>query len=148
MEDNNKDILIQGGTESILFVDDEEILNETVKDILNNLGYKVTVFTDSIKALDAFKKAPDSFDLVITDQTMPILNGLELSKQLLRARQDIPIILCTGYSKLANKEKALKAGIKGFLKKPIHKEDLAYKIRYILDTEHPGGTMHRGITTS
>jgi hypothetical protein len=49
---------------------------------------------------------------------------------------------------LVNEEKALKAGIKGFLKKPILKNDLAYKIRYILDKEHPGGTMHRGITTS
>jgi len=135
MEDNEKGMIIQGGTESILFVDDEEILNDTVKNILNDLGYNVTAFMDSKKALDTFKKAPESFDLVITDQTMPVLNGFELSKKLLRIRQNIPIILCTGYSKLVNKDKVLKAGIKGFLKKPIIKNDLANKIRYILDTK-------------
>ncbi len=146
IEDDNKGMIIQGGTESILFVDDEEIINDVVKDILCDLGYKVTGFTDSIKALDTFKKTPESFDLVITDQTMPVLNGLELSKELLRIRQDIPIILCTGYSKLVNEENAIKAGIKGFLMKPIRRQDLAHKIRYILDKEQSKGTMHRGIT--
>ncbi len=138
IEEDDKDIIIKGGTESILFVDDEESLNDVVQNILSDLGYKVTAFTSSIKALDAFKKAPESFDLVITDQTMPIINGLELSKKLLQTRQNIPIILCSGYSKLINKDKVFKAGIKGFLKKPIRKKDLTNKIRYILDTEHQG----------
>ena len=132
-EDTDESMVIQGGTESILLVDDEEILKDVIKDLLSSLGYKVTAFMNGINALDAFRKAPESFDIVITDQTMPDINGLELSKELLHIRQSIPIILYTGYSKLVDEDKALKSGIKGFLNKPISRNDLAYKIRYILD---------------
>ncbi len=131
--DHDVGVIIQGGTERILFVDDEEALSVMVTDMLGNLGYKVSAFTDSMKALRTFEEAADSFDLVITDQTMPGLSGLELSKKLFQIRKDIPIILCTGFSKTIEEENVLDTGIKGFFMKPFHRKDLAYKIRYILD---------------
>ena len=87
-----------GGTERVLFVDDEEILVELWGDILENLGYTVTATTESAKALEIFLSRPDRFDLVITDMTMPGMTGIDLSKEILGLRPAIPIILCTGFS--------------------------------------------------
>ncbi|MCP4678337.1 MAG: response regulator [Deltaproteobacteria bacterium] len=131
--DYDKGTILKGGDESILFVDDERELNEMTTTMLSDLGYKVSAFPDSVKALRAFEEAADSFDLVITDQTMPAMSGMELSKELIRIRNDIPIILCTGFSKTVNDKDAIAAGIKGYCMKPLRKKDLAYKIRTILD---------------
>jgi CheY-like chemotaxis protein len=100
---------LEHGTERILLVDDEQVISDMATDLLTNLGYNVTVFNDPIRALKAFSENPDSFDVVITDQTMPNMSGLDLAKELLDIKTDIPIILCTGYSKLVDEEKALAA---------------------------------------
>jgi CheY-like chemotaxis protein len=83
------------GNERILFVDDEEMLANIGSILLESLGYKVTKKVAAPEALDTFRANPENFDLVITDQTMPDLTGVELSTELLRIRPDIPIILCT-----------------------------------------------------
>ncbi|MFW5775113.1 MAG: ATP-binding protein, partial [Chitinivibrionales bacterium] len=124
---------ICGGNERILFVDDEVVLCEMFKEMLTNLGYKVSVCTDSKEAFEVFRQSPHDFDLVITDQTMPELTGLELSEMLLQIRKNIPVILCTGYSKLVDKQSAHRAGIKAFCTKPLRMNDIAYHIRLILD---------------
>ena len=121
------------GSEKILFVDDEKTLGEMAKDMLGGLGYKVTVFDDSLQALEKFQENPEIFDLVITDQTMPDMTGIELSRKILKIRKDIPIILCTGYSKQVDEEKALELGIKKFLLKPFDKRTLSRAIRSTLD---------------
>ena len=131
--DKSKEIEIQGGTEKILFVDDEEFIVCMNEASLGALGYHVTSFTDSWKALRAFQKDPMAFDLVITDQTMPNLTGLELAEEILDTRKDIPIILCTGYSRLVNREMAIAVGIKDFVMKPIRRHDIAFRIRKVLD---------------
>ena len=122
------------GTERILFVDDEKELVDMVKRILEQLGYHTVARTDAIAALDTFRSVPNNFDLVITDMTMPNMTGDILSKEIKRIRPDIPIILCSGFSPLINKEKAKNLGIKDFLMKPLAINDLAKAIRDVLDS--------------
>jgi len=124
---------IPGGTERVLFVDDEDLLVELAHDLLESLGYRVTAVTDSAQALRIFSSDPSSFDLVITDQIMPGLTGINLARHLLGIREDIPIILCTGHSATVSPEVAQEAGIRAFVMKPLSKEDLAEVIRAVLD---------------
>ena len=124
---------LRTGNERILFVDDEKALVDMVIQMLERLGYKVIARTSSIDALEVFRAQPDKFDLVITDQTMPNMTGAELSKELMRIRPDIPIILCTGYSELITEDKAKSMGIREFVMKPLVARDLAQTIRKVLD---------------
>ena len=122
------------GEERILFVDDEQAICSMGSRMLARLGYQVTVSTSSLEALALFQAKPQSFDLVITDMTMPNLNGDKLAAELLRVRADIPIILCTGYSKTITEQKASTIGIKALAMKPLTIVDLSQTIRKILDT--------------
>ena len=123
------------GSEHILFVDDETILAEMAKMMLEQLGYRVTVRSNSLEALTTFQNHPDLFDLVITDQTMPGMTGMDLARRLLRLRPDLPIILCTGYSALISKEEASAHGIREFALKPLTRKDMALLIRKVLNKE-------------
>ena len=125
--------LIPVGNEHILFVDDEEMLAEMGKHMFERLGYRVTMRTNSIEALVVFQNQPDAFDLVVTDQTMPGMTGIDLARRMMQIRPDMPIILCTGYSGQVSKEKAMSLGIKGFAMKPLARKDIAALIRKILD---------------
>jgi len=124
---------IQGGTERILLVDDEEAILTMEKLMLERLGYPVTSRTSSLEALEAFRTNPDKFDLIITDMQMPNMSGDKLSAELTKIRPDIPILLCTGFSETMSEEKAASLGIKGFILKPIVMKDLFQKIREVLD---------------
>ena len=122
-----------GGKERILFVDDEEFLVELGKTMLGRLGYEVTAMTNSPEALKSFSDNPSQFDLVIADQSMPGITGINLAKELLQIRADIPVILCTGHSDSISTEEAAAAGIRQFLMKPLTKSELAQAIRSVLD---------------
>ncbi len=124
---------VPGGTEKILLIDDEETIIRMENKVLQRLGYQITSCTDSIKALEVFSSSPGKFDLVITDFAMPDMPGDKLAAKLIEIRSDIPILLCTGYSKPMSEAKAISMGIKGFLNKPIGKRNLALKIREVLD---------------
>lgn len=124
---------LPAGSERILFVDDELPVVETGKHVLETLGYNVTTRTSSVEALELFKVKPNSFDLVITDMTMPNMTGDKLAKELLDIRSDIPIIICTGYSSLINKEKAEDMGIRAYIMKPMLKSEIAQAIRTALN---------------
>ena len=89
-----------------------------------------------MEALDIFRKAPNTFDLVITDHTMPDLTGMDLALELLNIRATIPIILCTGYNETVSSELARKAGIKAFLMKPLANREMAEAIRRVLNAEN------------
>jgi PAS domain S-box-containing protein len=128
---------IPTGDEHILFVDDEDVLVEAGNDMLKRLGYRVTSATSSLEALEIFRDQPDSFDLVITDQTMPNMTGAALSQEIKNIREDVPIILCTGFSEIINEEKAKKLGLDAFVLKPIILRDMANTIRQILDLKTP-----------
>lgn len=112
---------IYSGKGNILFVDDEELLICLGKDMLERLGYDVTVRQSSIDALSTFQNDPYAFDVVITDQTMPGITGADLSRRILQIRPDIPIILCTGHSNLVDEVSAKSIGIKEFVMKPLAK---------------------------
>jgi CheY-like chemotaxis protein len=125
--------MIPVGTERILFVDDEIMLAEMGRTMLERLGYSVTIETSSSRALAAFTSRPDDFDLVITDQTMPGMTGIDLCGGLRKIRADIPIILCTGYSSIISEEQARNRGIQGFVRKPLARKEFATLIRKVLD---------------
>ena len=124
---------LPGGNERILFVDDEAPLADIGKHMLERLGYSVVAKTCPKEALETFTEKPGDFNLVITDMTMPHMNGDMFAGKIMQIRSDIPVILCTGYSDLINKEKALERDIKDFLMKPHSIKDLATTIRRVLD---------------
>jgi PAS domain S-box-containing protein len=124
---------IPTGNEKILFIDDEERVAEMAKDMLERLGYHVTVRTNSSEALGTFQNFTNQFDLVITDQTMPGMTGTDIAKRMLQIRHDIPIILCTGYSAIISEEEAKSFGIREYALKPLSKKNLAELIRKVLD---------------
>jgi PAS domain S-box-containing protein len=126
------DETIPTGSERILFVDDEEALVEMGEDILAELGYEVTSRTSSRQALSLIREEPSRFDLVITDQTMPELTGIDLAREILSVRADIPIIMCTGFSHMVDADKAKAAGIRAFAMKPLTKKEIAKTIRQVL----------------
>jgi PAS domain S-box-containing protein len=132
--ENTSPIDIPKGNERILLVDDEELVLRSERDMLVSLGYRVISFTKSDAALKLFHTQPDEFDLVITDQAMPTMTGITLSRKLLQTRQDIPIILCTGFSEAVDEDKARAEGIREFVMKPFTTKEMADTIRRVLDT--------------
>ena len=124
---------IQTGVERILFVDDEVPIGEMSSAILRRLGYSVTNRTSSVEALALFRSNPNDFDLVVSDMTMPNMTGDKLAIELMRIRPDIPVILCTGYSKQISDKTASDIGIKALIYKPITKSDLAKIVRKAID---------------
>lgn len=129
------DEVLTKGHERILFIDDEEILAKMGKEMLERLGYSVTVRSSSLEALATFQNNPDKFDAVITDQTMPGMTGSDLARRMLQIRPDLPIILCTGYSVLIDEDSAKGIGIKEFALKPLTRKTIARLIRNVLDSK-------------
>lgn len=127
------EILPQHGRESILIVDDEQMIVEMNKMLFSQLGYTVFATTDPVKALERFTSSPGDFDIVITDQTMPKVTGEELARQMLQIRPDLPIVLCTGYSEKMDETHCRKLGITKLISKPVDTAYLSYLVRQILD---------------
>ena len=119
--------------ETILLVDDEEIIVDVTSQILERLGYVVVTKTNSIDALEVFQKNPDKFDLVITDQIMPNMTGTQLSEKLIAIRPDIPVILCSGFSENVSPEEIKRIGIREFIPKPISRWEITSIIQAILE---------------
>jgi PAS domain S-box-containing protein len=121
------------GNEKILFVDDEELMVNMGKQILERLGYQVETKMNSVDALELFRSKSDQFDLVITDMAMPQMDGDKLVKEILKTRPEIPIILCTGFSEKVSEENAKELGIRAFATKPLIIQDFAVTVRQVLD---------------
>ena len=138
--DRQPEHLDTGGNEHILFVDDEEVLVYLGKAILESLGYQVTGCSGSSEALDIFQEMPHQFDLVITDYTMPDMNGEALAHALRQIRPGIPIILCTGLSDVNTAERAQALGLNAVVLKPWTSQDLGMKIRQVLAHRPTEGT--------
>jgi PAS domain S-box-containing protein len=122
------------GQEHILLVDDEKQIAQMIEKMLTKLGYRVSAYTDSQQALNAFEKEPMQFGLVISDLTMPELTGDRLATELFAIRADIPIILCTGFSELITADEAKALGIRQLINKPVVMTQLAEVVRQVLDT--------------
>ncbi len=120
------------GRERILLVDDEEVIVRMAKEMLERLGYEVVPCTGSMQAAELFRAAPNEFDLVISDLTMPGMSGMELAKELKSLRPDLPFILCTGFSEAITEQAVTEAGIEALLIKPIRRSTIAGAIRKVL----------------
>jgi len=124
---------LPSGDEKILCVDDEAEVLEVEKEMLSRQGFDVTVTTSSREALDIFRSEPDRFDLVISDQTMPEMSGLELAKELIRIKVDVPIIIATGYSNKISEQNIKELGIRKVCLKPLNQMQLLRSVREVLD---------------
>lgn len=109
----------------VLFVDDEQALATLAERALPVYGCEPVVFTDPCDALDAFKAAPDGFDALVTDLSMPRLTGLELSAALRELRPELPVVLTSGYLTPENEAEARRQGIEAIIAKPCSIDDLA-----------------------
>ncbi len=132
VDENANQEPIPTGTEHVLVVDDEDMVSTLLQRMLEELGYRVSRFDNSLRALTFIKQDTTAFDVLITDMTMPNLTGLELAQKALAIRQNLPVILCTGYSELISKEQAQAAGIRGYLMKPVAMRELGKLIRKVL----------------
>jgi len=124
---------IPRGSESILVVDDDVDVCEMTADVLKSQGYDAAGISHANGALRLFSLDPQRFSLVITDQVMPGMTGLELSRELLKLREDLPIILSTGYSQKISVEDARAAGVSEIITKPISVDELGILVRNLLD---------------
>lgn len=122
------------GNERILLVDDEAFIVDIAKEMLEILGYNITATGSSPEALKWFDQAPDNFDLIITDQTMPKMTGTDLAERIQNIRADIPIILCTGYSEEIIAERNESRNIKAVIMKPFIIQEMALIVRKVLDS--------------
>lgn len=121
------------GKERILLVDDEAAVAELGKDMLERLGYSVTAISNSLEAFEMFENDPDRFDIILSDQTMPGMTGVQLVEAILKIKPGMPIILCSGFSNQVSEDEAMEIGISGFCMKPFVLEDIAKLIRSALD---------------
>jgi PAS domain S-box-containing protein len=121
------------GNEHILLVDDEETILRMEKKMLERMGYRVSICSNSLEALELFRSSSDAYDLVITDMTMPDLTGEKFAAELKQIRKEIPVILCTGFSSKTSSGSTESLGVDGFLMKPVGKRDLLKTIRSLLD---------------
>ncbi len=137
-EEENQEDADLTGDEKILLVDDEAMLVKMAKNYFQQLGYQMTATTSSPEALRLFQEHPKGFDLVITDLTMPQMNGADLSREVLKIRPELPIILCTGYSNSSTMDEARKLNIREFITKPLLLKDLGLRVRRILDVSKKG----------
>ena len=120
------------GSERILFVDDEQAIVDLAQGFFSSCGYVISCFTDSLQALDAFTAHPDDFDVVITDMTMPKMNGEKFAKAVMEINGEIPVILCTGFSEVLSREKTLAMGISEFVQKPVPMSEMVRIVRTVL----------------
>lgn len=121
------------GDECILYVDDEPSIANLGKIHLESLGYSTEALTDPAEALEMVRSTPEKFDLVITDLAMPKMTGDQLVLEIMKIRQDMPTIICTGYSAKISKMEATALGVSAYIMKPINKSELAENVRKVLN---------------
>ncbi len=118
---------------SILLVDDEDSIREAIQTILTNIGFNVDSAPDGQEALEVFKSNPGKFDLLVTDQSMPKMSGVELTKAIRSTNSEIPILLSTGHLGVEEEQGFKDVGITGFIHKPWTAEELIKRIQELDD---------------
>ncbi len=126
----------RGAGEHVLFVDDEEVLARLGQRMLERLGYRVTMATNAQEAIRAVRENPQAFDLVITDLTMPLMDGASLGRELLLVQPGLAMILATGYSGLLTPGRVRELGFREMLNKPTTAQALGEAVARVL---HPSG---------
>jgi CheY-like chemotaxis protein len=108
------------------------VIADMCERILSSIGHRVSKYTDSVKAVEAFRADPYAYDLIITDVTMPGLTGFDLADEVRAVRGDIPIILCTGYSESLDTRAIAELNIQKCVWKPLDYQDLARAVQEVL----------------
>ncbi len=126
----SKDVFGEG--KRVLLVDDDEAVTLYLQEFLQLLGFEVEVFTESRPALECFLRNPGHFDMLITDQIMPGMDGLQLIASIHEVRRDLPVILCSGYSDKVSLANAADYGVDAFLQKPVSLDDIEQAIKHSL----------------
>jgi CheY-like chemotaxis protein len=122
------------GSETVLLVDDEEMIIDVGQDILRTLGYQALAVKSGREALDVLSKEGDTIDLVILDMVMPEMGGGETFDKMKEIDPDIKVLLSSGYSIDGEANEILQRGCSGFIQKPFSLTDLSQRLREILDT--------------
>jgi len=124
---------LPGGKEHILLVDDEPLVSNVISQMLQRLGYEVTSINDPRQALETFRNTSGTFDMLISDLTMPGLTGDQLAEKILALDPDLPVLICSGYSDALSESQIEKIGIKALVMKPVVLPELSRTIREIFD---------------
>jgi len=114
-------------------VDDEAALVILVEELLASLGYEPVGFTDAQRALEVFRRDPDRFDAVLTDERMPKLRGVALAEALHVLRPALPVIVVTGYREAQLDLQAKRSGITAILDKPLRGRELERLLNGLFD---------------
>jgi len=131
----SKSMMRKGAGEHILLIDDEPAVGEVTQHQLEKLGYRVTTFQDSSKALAAFTDNPASFDAVLSDLSMPFISGLEVVSTIGALRPELPVVLASGFFQTSDQEAAKELGVKEFLTKPFSSGILAAALARVFTPE-------------
>ncbi len=126
--------ILLSGTETILLVDDEEMVVDIGKEVLEKLGYVVIPAAGGIEAIDIFKQGKNRIDLVILDMIMPDMSGSEAFDKLKEIQPDLKVLLSSGYSINGRASEILERGCHGFIQKPFNLRQISRKIREVLDS--------------
>lgn len=147
-EENTSEALPKGKNQKILLIDDEAMLTAVGQELLESLEYDVVSETSVHKALDIFRESPDKFEVIITDMTMPHINGIDFSAEIRKIRPSIPIILCTGYSDAVSESTAKSVGIQEILTKPLTRRQISDAVQKALRPKTLSGetSYHAGIS--
>jgi CheY-like chemotaxis protein len=129
----SEDQLISGQREQILVVDDEIAILSMVQQRLRKMGYRVITRADSLDALETFRREPNKYNLILTDHTMPGLQGAELAEKLGEIRPDVPVILMTGLNQPPDFAASRYATRRTVIQKPINFVELSHRLRHFLD---------------
>ncbi len=117
---------------SILLVDDEQMALTLVKRVLNDAGFEVTTAQSGFECLDAFRRQPHAFDMVLLDLTMPFMDGEETFNRLREIRADVTVVLCTGFIQQERLDRLMTSGMAAFMRKPIAPDDIIAFVRSTL----------------
>ncbi len=131
-QNTTDNIKIYKGSGKILLIDDDPLLAETSRKMLDKLGYQVRIETSSTNALEHLKRAPFTYDVIITDQTMPEMTGIDFAHKVEELNPALPIILCTGYSNKVSQENYQYHNVKAFCMKPLTMADISQAVNDIL----------------
>jgi PAS domain S-box-containing protein len=122
------------GSGHVLVADDEEMIRTFAKAALEHFGYTVTLARDGQEAIDLFTRAPDRFDLIFLDLTMPVMNGEEVFRRLQVLRPGVPVLLSSGFNETSAVRHFAGKGLAGFIQKPYSTRSLAERIKAALSS--------------
>jgi CheY-like chemotaxis protein len=120
------------GTGTILLIDDEEMVRTTVREMLTWLGFDVLVAADGQEAIETFRARAETVTCILLDLTMPRMSGEETFREFRRIRQEVPVILCSGYNEQDVTQRFVGQGLAGFVQKPYTLANLQEALQRVL----------------